>query len=105
MSQPLPLAKKHLGLSRNRTEKFDIVITDFDMGRMNGTELYRHIREERAETAVLFVSSNADRILEILPECPVQKKPFQPQQFVARVAELLSTAKSCALLGASCTKP
>ena len=44
-----------LGLFRNRSEKFHIVITDFDLGRMNGTELYRHIREVRPETAVLFV--------------------------------------------------
>ena len=81
-----------LELSRNRSEKIDILITDIDMGSMNGIGLYRHFREERPETAVLFISANGDNIRESLPECPVLEKPFLPRQFVAKVAEVLSTS-------------
>ena len=82
-----------LDLSRNRSERIDILITDIDMGSMNGVELYRHIREERPETAVLFISATADRIRESLPECPVLEKPFDARQFVAKVVEVLSTGQ------------
>ena len=81
-----------LELSRNHSEKIDILITDFEMGKVSGVELYRHIRAQRPETAVLFISASADRIRELLPECPVLEKPFSPRQFVAIVAELLSTS-------------
>lgn len=83
-----------LALLRDRSEKIDTLITDIDMGCMSGIGLYRHIRVERPETAVLFISANADCIRESLPGCPVLEKPFQPRQFVARVAGVLSTSKS-----------
>src|SRR4051794_35064726 len=79
-----------LALSRDRTERIDILITDLDMGRMSGIELYEHIREERPATAVLFISALAYRITETLPDCPVLQKPFMPRHFVAKVAEVVS---------------
>jgi CheY-like chemotaxis protein len=83
-----------LDLWRSHSEKIDVLITDFEMGRMSGVELYRHIRDQQPETAVLFISASADRIRELLPECPVLDKPFSPRQFVARVAELLATSRA-----------
>ena len=80
-----------LDLSRNRSEKIDILITDIDMGKMSGIELYSHIREERPETEVLFISAITHRIRESLP---VLQKPFMPQQFLAKVAEVLSMSES-----------
>jgi DNA-binding response OmpR family regulator len=82
-----------LGLSRHRSEKIDILITDIDMGGMSGIELYRYIREERPETNVLFISAMAHRIRETLPDCPALQKPFMPQQFVSKVSEVLSTCR------------
>jgi DNA-binding NarL/FixJ family response regulator len=79
-----------LDLSRNRSDRIGILITDIDMGEMSGIELYTHIREEHPETAVLFVSGNVDRILETLPECSVLEKRLRVKQFVAKVAEVLS---------------
>jgi two-component system cell cycle sensor histidine kinase/response regulator CckA len=80
-----------LDLSRNRSERIDILITDIDMGKMSGIELYRRIREDRPETEVLFISATAHRIGESLP---VLQKPFLPRQFVAKVAEVLSMSES-----------
>ena len=80
-----------LDLSRNRSERIDILITDIDMGKMSGIELYRHIREERPETGVLFISAMTHRIVESLP---VLQKPFLPRQFLEKVAEVLSTPKT-----------
>jgi DNA-binding response OmpR family regulator len=83
-------AEEALALSRNRSERIDILITDIDMGDMSGIELYTHIRKERPETRVLFISAMAYGIGESLPDCPVLEKPFMPRQFVAKVAEVLS---------------
>lgn len=80
-----------LDLSRNRSERIDLLITDIDMGEMSGIELYTHIREERPETRVLFISAMAHSIRESLP---VLQKPFMPRQFVAKVAEVLSMSES-----------
>ena len=49
--------------------------------------------EERPETGVLFISAMAHDILESLP---MLQKPFMPRQFLAKVAEVLSTPKNCA---------
>jgi DNA-binding NtrC family response regulator len=81
-----------LDLSRNRSERIDILITDIDMGKMSGIELYGHIKKERPETGVLFISAMAHGILESLP---MLQKPFMPRQFLAKVAEVLSTPKTC----------
>jgi DNA-binding response OmpR family regulator len=81
-----------LDLSRNRSGRIDILITDIDMEGMSGIDLYSHIRAERPGTAVLFISADVDRILESLPDCSVLEKPFNTAQFVARVAEVLSTS-------------
>jgi CheY-like chemotaxis protein len=74
-----------LDMSR-RSERIDILITDIDMGKMSGIELYGHIREERPETGVLFISAMTHRIVESLP---VLQKPFLPRQFLEKVAEVL----------------
>jgi DNA-binding response OmpR family regulator len=81
-----------LEVSRNRSERIDLLITDIDMGQMSGIELYRHVRKERPETEVLFISALAHRVREVLPECPLLEKPFSPRQFVAKVTEVLSRA-------------
>jgi CheY-like chemotaxis protein len=79
-----------LTVSRNRSNKIDILVTEIDMARMSGIELYVHLREEHPETAVLFISANADCTGELVPGCPVLPMPFMPGQFVAKVAEVLS---------------
>ena len=79
-----------LDLSRNLSDRIDILITDIDMGEMSGIELYTQIRKERPETPVLFISANVDRILVCLPKCSALEKPFHARQFLAKVEEVLS---------------
>jgi DNA-binding response OmpR family regulator len=82
-----------LDVSRKCSERIDILITDIDMGEMSGIELYRRIREERPETEVLFISAMDHRTGESVPDCSVLPKPFMPPQFLAKVAEVLSTCR------------
>src|SRR5260370_23490339 len=48
-----------LGLSRQSANSIDVLITDFDMGKINGIQLYTQLAKERPGTAVLFVSADA----------------------------------------------
>jgi two-component system, cell cycle sensor histidine kinase and response regulator CckA len=79
-----------LAFSRQSTSKIDLLITDIDMGRMNGIELYKQLRKERPETAVLFISGKANGFRESLPDCPLLEKPFLPGAFLERVRKMLS---------------
>jgi DNA-binding NtrC family response regulator len=83
-----------LDLSRHRPEKIDILITDIDMGAMNGIDLYGHIQQDRPEIAVLFISGKADDFRKSIPECPLLEKPFRLQQFLATVAEVSQQLKT-----------
>ena len=80
-------------LSREHSERIDILITDIEMGGMSGVQLYSHFQQERPETPVLFISGKADGFRKLLPDCPLLEKPFPLQEFIAKVAEVLSTPR------------
>lgn len=83
-----------LDLSRHRPERIDILVTDIDMEGMNGIDLYRNIRKDRPEIAVIFISGQGDCSRESLPEYPLLEKPFGLRQFVATVAGVSRQLKS-----------
>jgi DNA-binding response OmpR family regulator len=79
-----------LELSRQYAGRIDLLVTDVDMPRMNGTDLCGHLKEERPGIKILvmsgadmreIVSQNAD--LAFLP------KPFDGQVLKARVRAIL----------------
>jgi CheY-like chemotaxis protein len=90
--------RRSTGAARNHTERIDILITDIDMGRMSGIELYRHIRDERPETAVPFISASAYR-RRIAARLPGVTEAIHAPAVVAKVAEALSMPKSVAQRG------
>ena len=80
-----------LELSRKYPGTIDLVITDVDMPRMNGTDLCGHLMEERPGMKVL-VMSGAD-ISEIVSQnenLPFLPKPFDGQTLKARVRAVLT---------------
>jgi len=83
-----------LAFSRNSCTRLDIVVTDIDMGKMSGIDLYQHLRRERPETAVLFMSGTSGRFREALPPGRLLTKPFSLQDFVSTVAEEVLKQKS-----------
>jgi DNA-binding response OmpR family regulator len=80
-----------LELSRKYPGKIDLLITDVDMPRMNGTDLAGHLMEERPGIKVL-VMSGADmaEIVNTNVNLPFLPKPFDGQTLKARVRELLA---------------
>jgi len=79
-------------LRKDRT-RFDLVLTDVLMPRMNGVELARALRTEEPELPVLFMSGYAEAMLEQdggLPrDVDLLQKPFSPRSLRARVRAVL----------------
>lgn len=74
-------------------EAFDLVILDLGLPGMDGLDVLRRLRDRRAETAVLILTSRAaldDRVKGLnLGADDYLTKPFEIEEFDARVRALL----------------
>jgi DNA-binding response OmpR family regulator len=80
-----------LELSRKYPGRIDLLVTDVDMPRMNGTDLCGHLKEERPGIKIL-VMSGAD-IREIViknADLAFLPKPFDGRILKARVRAILA---------------
>ena len=69
----------------------DLLITDVDMPRMNGTDLCGHLMEERPGIKVLVMSgADISDIVSQNANMPFLPKPFNGQTLKARVREILT---------------
>jgi CheY-like chemotaxis protein len=72
----------------------DLLLTDVMMPRLNGPELAAALREWRPDQRVLFMSGFTNDVLGARgitsPEVDLLKKPFAPNELVARVQEMLA---------------
>ena len=84
-----------LELSRKYPGKIDLLITDVNMPRMNGTDLCGHLMEERPGIKVL-VMSGADmrKIVKRNANLPFLPKPFDGHGLKAKVRAILSPVDS-----------
>ena len=66
-----------LEVSRNYPGRIDLLITDIEMPRMNGLQLYRKISAERPGIKALVMSSDLEwRYQDTLNGLPFLRKPF-----------------------------
>ena len=82
-----------LELSRHYPGSIDLVITDVEMPRLNGTDLCTHLREERPGIRVLFMSgTDMSEIVSQNVDLLYLPKPFDGQTLRARVRAILASA-------------
>ena len=80
-----------LELSRKYPGLIDLLITDVNMPRMNGTDLCGHLMEERPGIKVLMMSgADMREIVSQNANLPFLPKPFDGQTLKARVREILA---------------
>jgi len=82
-----------LDLSRKYPGVINLLITDLEMPRMNGTDLYGHLMEERIGIKVLVMSGK--EISEIVSQnvnLPFLPKPFNGETLKAKVRVILAAA-------------
>ncbi|HEY5837610.1 MAG TPA: PAS domain S-box protein [Pyrinomonadaceae bacterium] len=85
--------KEGLKVSREFTEKIDLILTDVVMPQMSGHELVENIRTARPETRVLYMSGFTDDAVvrhgvSAYELCFIQK-PFSPESLAIKVREVL----------------
>ena len=79
-----------LELSRNYPGVIDLLLSDVDMPRMDGLELYRHIAAQRPEIKVLMMSGDLLAMERVaMKGLSVLKKPFTLTALWRSVEELL----------------
>jgi DNA-binding response OmpR family regulator len=79
-----------LELSRKYPGIIDLVITDVDMPRMNGTDLCAHLREERPGIKVIVMSgAEMGEIVRQNVNLPFLPKPFDGEALLERVHLIL----------------
>jgi len=84
-----------LKLSRAYSGSIDLVVTDIKMPCMSGPELAEHVRRERPDTSILFMSGYTSGALRDYSTSPnFLEKPFAPKTLIDKVAELLNRAES-----------
>ena len=80
-------------LARFQPGKYDLIITDYSMPRMNGIEMAEIIRRRSARQKMLMVTAYAFTIAAYdgrpLPVDFILRKPFQPDELQAAVKHLL----------------
>ncbi len=79
-------------LTRYKPGKYDLVITDYSMPRMNGIELAEILKRRSAEQLILMVTAYTFTIAAYdgrpLPVDAILRKPFRPKEFNDTLAEL-----------------
>lgn len=79
-------------LTRYKPGKFDLVITDYSMPRMNGVELAEIVKRRSAEQLILMVTAYTFTIAAYdgrpLPVDAILRKPFRPKEFNDTLADL-----------------
>ncbi|MDB6023352.1 MAG: DNA-binding response regulator [Pedosphaera sp.] len=81
--------------------KFDLVITDYMMPRMNGMEFAHVLRQRAPEQLILLITGSTfsmqDSLARELPVNRLLQKPFSVAEFQEIVAAMLMTAKPTTL--------
>jgi two-component system chemotaxis response regulator CheY len=82
------------GLTATEKAKFDLIITDLNMPRMNGLEFIKAFRAKNRFTPVLVLTTEANTTLKESAKAAGATgwvvKPFKVESFMATIARLLS---------------
>lgn len=88
-----------------QSKDFDLVITDLNMGEVNGIEVLKKAKELNPETMVMIMAANHDVTYYDealgLDACGYQLKPFKLNDLLERVSQCLRKRESTAGTGKS----
>jgi two-component system alkaline phosphatase synthesis response regulator PhoP len=81
------------GLSMAREQKFDLLILDIMLPKMDGFEVCKHLRRDEINTPILMLTAKSQEIDKVLGlelgADDYVTKPFSPRELLARIRALL----------------
>lgn len=91
----------HRAIAKAQNQRFDLIVTDFKMPKMDGLSLVKHLRatkeDQNQRTPVFFLSGNFTK--ETIAKALSQEvryfmaKPFTGDAFIKKVEEILQKEK------------
>ena len=84
----IPDGVQAVSLSNEELDDVDVLISDYAMPLMSGSEIIRQLRAKRSTLPAIIITGHADAIANIPDSVPVLNKPFtlaQLQQAIASV--------------------
>jgi len=90
------------GIAMARSERPALILVDFVMPKMNGFQVCKTLKEdpEFKDTPIILVTSKGDKVgskfVDVLGISEYFTKPFQPEELLAKIREVLDRTKAAA---------
>ena len=84
----LPDGPQAINLSNDELNGVDLLISDYAMPLMSGSEVIRQLRAKRSALPAIIITGHADAIANIPDSVPVLNKPFTLAQLQAAIASV-----------------
>jgi len=91
------------GIAKARSERPAVILVDFVMPKMNGFQVCKILKEdpEFKDTPIILVTSKGDKVgskfVDVLGITEYFTKPFQPDELLAKIREVIDKRKQAAL--------
>ena len=93
------------GIAMAKAEKPEVILVDFVMPKMNGFQVCKTLKEdpEFQDTPIILVTSKGDKVgskfVDVLGITEYFTKPFQPEELLAKIREVIDKRKAAAGAG------
>src|SRR5512145_3162988 len=98
------------GIAKARSERPAVILVDFVMPKMNGFQVCKTLKEdpEFKDTPIILVTSKGDKVgskfVDVLGITEYFTKPFQPEELLAKIREVLDKKAQDAAAAAAAAK-
>jgi CheY-like chemotaxis protein len=98
------------GIAMAKAEKPEVILVDFVMPKMNGFQVCKALKEdpEFSDTPIILVTSKGDKVgskfVDVLGISEYFTKPFQPEELLSRIREVIDKRKAAAAAAAAAAK-
>src|SRR5512135_832618 len=99
------------GIAKAKSEKPALILVDFVMPKMNGFQVCKTLKEdpEFRDTPIILVTSKGDKVgskfVDTLGITEYFTKPFQPEELLAKIREVIDKRKAAEAAAAAAAEP
>ncbi len=99
------------GVAKARSERPEVILVDFVMPKMNGFQVCKTLKEDPnfKDTPIILVTSKGDKVgskfVDVLGITEYFTKPFQPDELLAKIREVIDKRKEAAAAAAPPAPP